>query len=69
MSRIYRLVYGERHAEDADRQTASLAALAVVLLVLVASMWLTQKLRTTATIEDCLMANRLNCDRLVPKIN
>ena len=36
MSRIYRLVYGDRHAEDADRQTASLAALAVVLLILVA---------------------------------
>lgn len=69
MSRIYRLVYGDRHSEDADRQTASLAALAVVLVILVAAMWLTQKLQATARVEDCLLSNQLNCDRLVPRGN
>lgn len=51
-------------AEAANRQTLSLAGLAVTLAVLVASVYLVQRLSHTTRVEDCLMANRLNCDRV-----
>jgi hypothetical protein len=50
---------------EADRQTTSLAAFAVVLLLLVAGLFLVHELRSKASIEDCLMAGRRNCDRLI----
>ena len=50
--------------EAANRQTMSLAGLAVTLAVLVASVYLVQRLSHTTRVEDCLMANRLNCDRV-----
>ncbi len=63
MTKIYRLVYGDR--DDADRRTLSLAGLAVTLALLVVSMWLTKQLQQKSAIENCLMAGRLNCDILV----
>lgn len=50
--------------EVANRQTLSLAGLAVTLAVLVASVYLVQRLAHTTRVEDCLMANRLNCDKV-----
>jgi hypothetical protein len=50
--------------DAANRQTLSLAGLAVTLAVLVASVYLVQRLSHTTRVEDCLMANRLNCDRV-----
>ena len=54
-----------QNADAANRQTMSLAGLAVTLAVLVASVYLVQRLSHTTRVEDCLMANRLNCDRVV----
>jgi hypothetical protein len=65
MTKIYRLVFNDHAREDADRQTASLAGLAVTLLVLVVCVWVTRELRYKGAIEDCLMAGRNNCDILV----
>lgn len=56
----------EDDAQDANRQTASLAAFAVVLLLIVAGLFLVQTLRSKSRIEDCLMAGRRNCDAVVP---
>jgi hypothetical protein len=53
-----------RTTDAAQRQTLSLAGLAVTLAVLVASVYLVQRLSHTTRVEDCLMANRLNCDRV-----
>ncbi len=50
--------------EIANRQTLSLAGLAVTLAVLVASVYLVQRLSHATRVEDCLMANRMNCDRV-----
>jgi hypothetical protein len=52
---------------DADRQTASLAALAVALVLLVGGLFLAQTLRRSAQMEDCLMAGRINCDRILQR--
>lgn len=49
----------------AERQTASLAAVAVVLVLLVGGLFLVHHLRATATVEDCLLSGRRNCDILV----
>lgn len=51
-------------AEAANRQTLSLAGLAVTLAVLVVCVFLVRQLSHTTRIEDCLMANRMNCDRI-----
>ena len=55
----------EKDEEAANRQTASLAAIAVTLLLLIVGLFLVQELRTKAAIEDCLMAGRTNCDKPV----
>ena len=49
----------------ADRQTASLAAIVVILLLLVCGLYLVQQLRTAAAVQDCLMSGRRNCDAMV----
>jgi hypothetical protein len=49
----------------ADRQTASLAGIAVTLLLLIVGLFLVRELHAKAAIEDCLMAGRSNCDWLV----
>ena len=55
----------EEDDEAAHRQTASLAGVAITLLLLVAGVFLVQQLHAKATIEDCLMAGRIHCDWLV----
>lgn len=49
----------------AARQTAGLVSIAVILLILVIGLFLVQRLRASATIEDCLIAGRGNCDALL----
>jgi hypothetical protein len=55
----------DEEAEDRNRQTAGLAAIAVVLLLLVCGLFLVQTLRRKAALEDCLMSGRRNCDTMV----
>jgi hypothetical protein len=52
--------------EEANRQTASLAGIAITLLLLVLGAFLVHQLHAKAEIEDCLLAGRSNCDVLVP---
>lgn len=51
-------------AEAANRQTLSLAGLAVTLAVLVVCVFLVRELAYATRVEECLMANRKNCDRV-----
>jgi len=51
--------------EAANRQTTSLAGVAITLLLLVVGLFLVHELHAKATIEDCLMAGRINCDLLL----
>jgi len=55
----------DTEAADADRQTASLAGVAITLLLLVIGLFLVRTLHAESTVEDCLMSGRLNCDLLV----
>jgi hypothetical protein len=45
----------------ADRQTASLAALALMLGLVVAGLFLIDRLRTEAIRQDCALAGRVVC--------
>ena len=55
----------ENDEEAANRQTASLAAVAVTLLLLTVGLFLVLELRTKVVTEDCPMASRINCYKLV----
>jgi hypothetical protein len=46
---------------SADRSTARLAGLALILLLAVLGLYLAQKLRSQSHLEDCLMSGRTNC--------
>ena len=62
MTRMHRLVSHDEDREGADRQTASLAGLAVTLLVVVACLFLMRALHDKSAVEDCLLSGRSNCD-------
>ena len=51
---------------DRDRQTSSLAARAVVLALVVASLFLIRTLGTESRVEDCLLAGSRHCDLIAP---
>ncbi len=49
------------HATEDARMTASLAGLAVALLLLVVGLFLVGKLRDASNLQDCVMSGRTNC--------
>ncbi len=51
----------EEEWRAADRQTASLAGLAVALLVVVIGLFLIHRLHRECLLEDCLLTGRGNC--------
>jgi len=62
----YRPLLDDREEEAAaDRQTNSLRAVAIILVLLIISLFLVHRLHRTSAIEDCLMAGRSNCDAQV----
>lgn len=51
----------ETEQAEQSRLTGSVAALAVLLALVVAGLFLVQALQRKAALEDCLMAGRINC--------
>jgi hypothetical protein len=47
---------------NADRQTESLAALAVLLALVLLGLFLFRALSAESAVEDCLLSGRRNCD-------
>ena len=60
MSPAFRSI-AEPEVKAANRQTASLAALAVTLLLIVVSLYLVDKLRAYSAFEDCVLAGHIEC--------
>lgn len=58
--------YMDDDRDDDDRQTASLAGLAVSLALLVVSLFLFYHLREKSRLEDCLLQGRDNCVDVLP---
>ncbi len=65
MPRIARLLFSEDDEDGANRQTASLAGLAVALLLVVVGLFLVHTLQTKCAIEDCLLSGRTNCSAVL----
>ncbi|MBS0561018.1 MAG: hypothetical protein JSR21_13280 [Proteobacteria bacterium] len=67
---LHRPLWAELAENEAaeDRRTASLAGVAVTLLLIVVGLFLIQHLRATVRIEDCLLSGRTNCSVLLPAI-
>lgn len=61
MRQANRWVDTEDDQAGANRQTNSLAALAILLFVVVVSVGLLHRLRDMATVQDCVMSGRTNC--------
>jgi hypothetical protein len=62
MYKAHRLSFThEDDQEAADRQTSSLAGLAFALLLVIVGLFLVHSLRSKATMEDCLLSGRTNC--------
>lgn len=55
----------QQEEEDRRRQTRGLAGLALILLLAVIASYLIIRLRQEGIIEDCLLAQRIDCDALV----
>jgi hypothetical protein len=53
--------FSEPETKAANRQTASLAALAVTLALICLSLYLVDKLRIEAAFEDCVLAGHVGC--------
>jgi hypothetical protein len=53
----------ERQEED-DRFTASLAGLAMAILLGGLGLYLAEQLAAISKLEDCLLQGRLNCERI-----
>ena len=66
MRRAGHWVTPEDEQAGANRQTASLAALAVVLMLIVVSLLLVRELRSQAEIQDCVMSGSTNCVAAIP---
>ena len=61
--------WGEDEQAEANRQTASLAGLAVTLALVAGSLFLIQHLAATSRMEDCLLSGRTNCAPVTAKVN
>ena len=65
MRHVHRWVDTEDDQTGANRQTTSLAAMAVVLVVVIVSLLLVRELSYESAIEDCLISGRMNCGEFV----
>ncbi len=54
----------DERQEEADRQTASLGAVAITLLLIIIGLFLVRELHAKAALEDCLLAGRTNCQMI-----
>ncbi len=71
MAPNYRFIYRQTDAErdDHERHTAGLGGLAVSLALVVAGLFLVKHLHHVASVEDCLLQGRINCDLLVGSLH
>jgi hypothetical protein len=53
--------------DDAERQTKALAAFALILALAILGFYLVIHLREIGEIQDCLLAQHTDCDRLLDR--
>ncbi|MEA2778180.1 MAG: hypothetical protein QOF90_3586 [Acetobacteraceae bacterium] len=55
----------ELDGKAAERQTANLVGIVIILLLLIGGLFLVHRLRNSSILEDCLLAGRRDCDILL----
>ena len=63
---VFRVVTTKDVPAAADRQTAGLAAIALLLLLVAVGVWLTRELVAADRLESCLAAGYRHCEERVP---
>jgi hypothetical protein len=58
------MLTARQRAEEEDRFTASLAGLAIAVLLSIVSLFLIDRLGAVSKLEDCLLQGRKNCERI-----
>jgi hypothetical protein len=57
-------MYDDQRQEEDDRFTATLAGLAMAILLGGLGLYLAEQLAAISKVEDCLLQGRLNCERI-----
>lgn len=65
---VFRIVTTHSVQSTADRQTAGLAALALLLLLVVTGVWITRELVAADMLEACLASGNRHCEQRVPAL-
>ena len=73
MAKTYRFRFSgdelsDEDREEQDRQTRSLAGMAVTLLVIVISVFLMRELHAKSAFEDCLATGSRNCAPIIARL-
>jgi hypothetical protein len=61
MYRHHEWLEDDADVQTANRQTGGLVGIVIVLMLLIGGLFLVQQLRQAATIQDCVMTGRTNC--------
>jgi hypothetical protein len=64
----FRIVTTEDVQTTADRQTAGLGALALLLLLVVTGVWVARELIAADMLERCLASGNRHCEERVPAL-
>jgi hypothetical protein len=65
---VFRIVTTDDVQSTADRQTAGLAAIALLLLLVVTGVWITRELVIADKLEICLASGNRHCEERVPAL-
>ncbi|MDE2334310.1 MAG: hypothetical protein KGK10_07210 [Rhodospirillales bacterium] len=64
----FRIVTTDDVQTSADRRTAGLAAVAVLLLLIVAGVWVTRELVAAEMLEACIASGNHHCEERLPAL-
>ena len=65
---VFRIVTRRDFEAGADRQSASLAAMALLLLLIVTGVWITRRLVAADLLAACLASGNHHCEERIPAL-
>lgn len=65
---VFRIVTTDDVQSTADRQTAGLAAIAVLLILVVTGVWITRELMAADMLQSCIASGNRHCEERVPAL-
>ena len=65
---VFRIVTTDDIQATADRQTAGLAAIALLLCLILAGVWIARELVAARMLQTCIAAGSRHCEERVPAL-